>query len=67
MVREPRSGSVSLVTVRENRHIITIIKTPLSSSLLISLRHESVKGVSYIRTNISADGSCFIGVFTEVR
>ena len=31
-------------------------KTPFSSSLLISLRHKSVKGVSYTKTNISICG-----------
>jgi hypothetical protein len=46
---------------------ITTIKTPFSSSPLISLYCESIKGVSYIRTNIFADRSCFIGIFTKVR
>ena len=46
---------------------ITTVKTPLSSSLLISLRRESVKGVSYIRTDISADGSYFTDISTEVK
>ena len=34
------------------------IKTPFLSSLLISLYHKSVNGVSYTRTNISACGDC---------
>jgi hypothetical protein len=46
---------------------ITTAKTPFSSSLLISLRRESIKGVSYTRTNISIDGSCFIDVSAKVR
>jgi hypothetical protein len=46
---------------------ITTIKTPFSSSPLISLCCESVKGVSYIRTNISVDRSCFTGISIEVR
>jgi hypothetical protein len=40
---------------------------PFLSSLLISLCRESVKGVSYIRTNISADRSYFMGVSAEIR
>jgi hypothetical protein len=46
---------------------ITTIKTPFLSSLLISLYYKSVKGVSYTKTNISIDRSCFIGVFIKVR
>jgi hypothetical protein len=46
---------------------VTTAKTPFSSSPLISLRRESVKGVSYIRTNIFADRSCFMGASAEVR
>jgi len=46
---------------------VTIIKTPFSSSLLISLRRKSIKGVSYIRTNISVDRSYFIGASIKVR
>ena len=46
---------------------VTTVKTPLSSSPLISLRRESVKGVSYTRTDISIDGSCFISIFIEVK
>jgi hypothetical protein len=46
---------------------VTTVKTPFSSSLLISLRRESVKGVSYTRTNISINRSYFIGIFIEVR
>jgi hypothetical protein len=46
---------------------IMTIKMPFLSSLLISLHHESVNGVSYTRTNISIGGSCFMGAFVEVR
>jgi hypothetical protein len=46
---------------------VTIIKTPFLSSLLISLRYKSIKRVSYIRTNISIDKSCFISVFIKVK
>jgi hypothetical protein len=46
---------------------VITVKTPFLSSLLISLYCESIKGVFYIRTNISIDRSCFIGVFIEVR
>jgi hypothetical protein len=42
-------------------------KTPFSSSLLISLHYKSVKGVSYIRTDISAGGDRFSGAFAEVK
>jgi hypothetical protein len=44
-----------------------VIKTPFSSSLLISLRRESVNRASYIRTNIFVGGGSFIGVSAEVR
>ena len=46
---------------------VIIAKTPFLSSLLISLRHEFVKGVSYTRTDISIGGDCFMDVPTEVR
>jgi len=46
---------------------VTIAKIPFLSSLLISLRRESVKGVSCTRTNISAGGDCFADVPAEVR
>ena len=46
---------------------IMTVKTLFSSSLLISLRREFIKGVSYIKTDISVNGSCFINVFTEVK
>jgi hypothetical protein len=46
---------------------IITAKTPFLSSLLISLYYKSIKGVSYIRTNISIDRSCFIGVFIKVK
>jgi hypothetical protein len=51
---------------RTSLFIITA-KTPFLSSLLISLYCKSVKGVSYIRTNISIDGSYFIGISIKVR
>jgi hypothetical protein len=46
---------------------ITTIKTPFLSSLLISLRYKSIKGVSYTKTNISINKSYFISIFTEVK
>jgi hypothetical protein len=46
---------------------VTTVKTPFSSNLLISLRRESVKGVSYTRTDISADRSYFTGISIEVK
>jgi len=46
---------------------VTTAKTPFLSSPLISLHCESVKGVSYIKTDISIDRSCFINIFIEVR
>jgi hypothetical protein len=46
---------------------IIVAKTPFSSSLLISLRRESVKGVSYIMINISVGGGCFADIFVDVR
>ena len=51
---------------RMSLSIITT-KTPFLSSLLISLRHESVKGVSYTRTDISTGGDCLIDIPVEVR
>ena len=42
-------------------------KTPFSSSLLIFLRHESVKGVSYTKIDIFADGDCLVDIPAEVR
>jgi hypothetical protein len=46
---------------------IITVKTPFLSSLLISLCYKSIKGVSYIRTNIFINRSCFISVFIEVK
>ena len=46
---------------------ITTIKTPFLSSLLISLRYKSIKGVSYTKTNIFINKSYFISIFTEVK
>ena len=46
---------------------VITVKMPFLSSPLISLRRESVKGVSYIRTNISAGGDCLADIPTEVR
>jgi len=34
IVREPRSGSVSLVTVRENRHIISLILKDINPKVI---------------------------------
>jgi hypothetical protein len=44
-----------------------VVKKSFSSSLLISLRRESVNRASYIRTNMSMGGSFFIGASIEVR
>jgi hypothetical protein len=46
---------------------VIIIKTPFSSNLLISLYYEFIKRVSYIKTDISVDRSCFISVFIKVK
>ena len=46
---------------------ITTTKTPFLSSPLISLRYKSVKGVSCIKTNISAGGDCLIDMPAGVR
>ena len=46
---------------------ITTIKMPFLSSLLIFLYCESVKGVSYTKTNIFASGGCLIDILIEVR
>jgi hypothetical protein len=46
--------------------IVTVVKTPFSSSLLISLRRESVNRASCIRTNIFVGGGSFTGVSMEV-
>jgi hypothetical protein len=37
------------------------------SNLLISLRRESMKGVSCTRTNISIGGDCLTDMPTEVK
>ena len=42
-------------------------KTPFLSSLLIFLYYKSVKGVSYIKTNISVGGDYFINISIEVK
>ena len=41
---------------------ITTIKIPFLSSLLISLHCESVNGVFYTRTDISACGDCLTDI-----
>jgi hypothetical protein len=46
---------------------ITTAKIPFLSNPLISLHHEFVKGVFYIKTDISAGGDCLINIPTEVR
>ena len=46
---------------------IMTAKTPFLSSLLISLCRESVKGVSYTRTDISVGGDCLMDIPAEVR
>ena len=39
---------------------------PFLSSLLISLRHKSVNGVSYIKTDISACRDCLADIPAEL-
>jgi hypothetical protein len=51
---------------RMSLSVITI-KTPFLSSPLIFLYYKSIKGVSYTRTNISVDRSCFMGISMEVK
>jgi len=46
---------------------VIIAKISFLSSPLISLRCESIKGVSCTRTNISTGGDCFADVPMEVR
>jgi len=46
---------------------VIIAKIPFLSSPLISLRHKSVKGVSYTRTDISAGRDCFVDMPIEVK
>ena len=46
---------------------VITIKIPFLSSLLISLYYKSVKGVFYIKTNISTGGDCLVDIPTEVR
>ena len=46
---------------------IITAKTPFLSSLLISLRYKSIKGVSYTKTNISIGRSCLADMPIEVR
>jgi hypothetical protein len=53
----PYKTSLSIIT----------IKMPFLSSLLISLHHKSIKGVSYTRTNISVGGDCLIDMPIEVK
>jgi hypothetical protein len=51
---------------RMSLSIITT-KMPFLSNLLISLCYKSVKGVSYIRTDISIGGDCLADVPIEVK
>ena len=51
---------------RTSPFIITV-KTPFLNSLLISLYYKSIKGISYIRTNISVGGDCLIDIPIEVK
>ena len=41
-------------------------KMPFLSSLLISLYHKSIKGVSCTRTNIFTGGGCLANISVEV-
>ena len=56
-IRTPCGTSLSIITT----------KTPFLSSPLISLRRESVNGISYTRTNISAGGDYLADIPAEVR
>ena len=56
-IRTPYGMSFSIITA----------KAPFLSSLLISLRCKSIKGVSYTRTDISIGRGCLIDMPTEVR
>jgi len=46
---------------------IITAKTPFLSSLLISLRYKSIKGVSCTRTDISTGRDCLADIPAEVR
>jgi hypothetical protein len=67
-------GCLILLTKRElnirtpygTSFTVMVVKTPFSSSPLISLRRESVNRASCIRTNISVGGGSFMGVSTKV-
>ena len=56
-IQTPYGTSLSIITT----------KMPFSSSPLISLRHESVKGVSYTRTDISTGRDCLADIPAKVR
>ena len=56
-IRTPYGTSLSVMAV----------KIPFLSSLLISLRCESIKSISYTRTDISVGGGCLTDVPAEVR
>jgi len=56
-IRTPCGMSLSVITV----------KMPFLNSPLISLRRESIKGVFYTRTDISAGGDCLTDIPAEVR
>jgi hypothetical protein len=40
---------------------------PFLSSLLISLHYKFIKGVSYIKTNIFVNRSCFTNIFIKAK
>jgi len=46
---------------------IIIIKTLLLNNLLISLYYKFIKRVSYIKTNIFINKSCFINIFIKIK
>ena len=46
---------------------VITVKTPFLSSLLISLRCKSVKGVSCTRTDIFVGGDCLVDIPAEVK
>ena len=58
---------LNIRTLYKTSLFIMTVKTLLSNSLLISLRHKSIKEVSYIKTNISINKGCFTGISAEIK
>ena len=46
---------------------VITVKTPFSSSLLIFLRRESIKGVSCTKTDISVGRDCLADIPVKAR